>query len=210
MKIRNGFVSNSSSSSFILMLDKIPTSIEEMKKILYGENATYFTTYWNDDAISTDEVAQIVLNSIKNTVQLDINDMVEQVKDEIRTINEYNIDGVKKILEGSDRMDEVNELIDKILIEEQLHDNFRKDFWKVPDRDKKHELREKEYERHYNTLNELSEPIKDIIKEHYLKKYTKENLYFPVTFSDNDGETMSYIEHSGVLDKVSIAYFNHH
>lgn len=34
MKIRSGFVSNSSSSSFIIGCDKVPTSIQEMKELL--------------------------------------------------------------------------------------------------------------------------------------------------------------------------------
>lgn len=34
MKIRNGFVSNSSSSSFILMFDAVPGSVEEMEALM--------------------------------------------------------------------------------------------------------------------------------------------------------------------------------
>lgn len=37
MKIRNGFVSNSSSSSFIVSFDKKPSSAEELREILFGD-----------------------------------------------------------------------------------------------------------------------------------------------------------------------------
>jgi hypothetical protein len=36
MKIRNGFVSNSSSSSFILALPKVPNTVEELSNILFN------------------------------------------------------------------------------------------------------------------------------------------------------------------------------
>jgi hypothetical protein len=53
MKIRNGFVSNSSSSSFLINLSSIPTTMEQLKEMLLGEDAPIFLTLYDNDAFPT-------------------------------------------------------------------------------------------------------------------------------------------------------------
>ena len=64
MKQRNGFVSNSSSSSFVIALDKDPTkmNVEELRKLLFGEQEL-FAKY--DYAFTTQELAETVLKDIQ-------------------------------------------------------------------------------------------------------------------------------------------------
>ena len=88
MKIRTGFVSNSSSSSFIFWFNNIPESKEEVRILLYGENPPRFTTHWDDDAISTEQVASIVFDDIK---RLDV--LILEKLEEKR--NQVNTDGAK-------------------------------------------------------------------------------------------------------------------
>jgi hypothetical protein len=66
MKVRSGFVSNSSSSSFIVSFEKVPKSKEELKKILFGERKEYHYPY-GTEFFSTDEVADIVWKDIKKS-----------------------------------------------------------------------------------------------------------------------------------------------
>jgi hypothetical protein len=63
MKCRSGFVSNSSSSSFIVGFPEIPGSPEGMEKIMFGKPGEI--AYY-EEATTTLEVAKTVFNEIQN------------------------------------------------------------------------------------------------------------------------------------------------
>lgn len=66
MKIRNGFVSNSSSSSFIVAFPNKPKTIDEMANILFGKTDGVFDNEGYDDVRYTYmEIAEEVLSNLK-------------------------------------------------------------------------------------------------------------------------------------------------
>lgn len=67
MKLRQGFVSNSSSSSFIIALKDKPQSAEELQKILFGDSE--ILAYY-DCSMTTSLAAETVLEDIKEPVGL--------------------------------------------------------------------------------------------------------------------------------------------
>lgn len=63
MKTRHGFVSNSSSSSFVVKFPKVPKSVEDVKEMLF-KNQEYYWSPYDNDRWTTEEVANTVWTDI--------------------------------------------------------------------------------------------------------------------------------------------------
>lgn len=82
MKVRNGFVSNSSSSSFIVVLDKKPNDSKELKKVLFGNKETY-KYEWDKKVYKTSDIAEIVFKDLEVSV---LNMTTEELFEEFEDI----------------------------------------------------------------------------------------------------------------------------
>jgi hypothetical protein len=61
MKIRNGFVSNSSSSSFIISLEENPSDHKEVQKLVFGDLEGVFPF---DKYLKTEDISKIIYDEI--------------------------------------------------------------------------------------------------------------------------------------------------
>jgi len=74
MKVRQGFVSNSSSSSFVLAFPKKMNSVQDVKDVLFGgwpEDEQYQALY-HDCSWSIDVVAEAILNALKSQTDREV------------------------------------------------------------------------------------------------------------------------------------------
>jgi len=194
MKIRNGFVSNSSSSSFILKFDQFPTSVEETKVMLYGENPPILTNFW-DDAISTQKVSEILFRDFKDPVTITLNEMISTVREEIDSFNDHNYVEGFCFVEGTEFADEFDNLYAKIKKFEKTSNKYGKDWdWKT----------------HYDKLDEMSKPMLDLVEKSIRVKYNDDDVFCQMEYGDESGQIFAYIEHGGVLDPFTIQRFSHH
>lgn len=195
MKVRNGFVSNSSSSSFILKLDKVPATAEELRVILYGENSPIFTAYSGDDAVSTEQVSKIIFNDINSQNFFGVDGIIDKVKEEIGSFSKYSVDEGRDFVVGTEYLKEFDDLYAGIILEENK--------WATPGN------RNGDWKEHYDNLGKLSEPMFEIVEKAIREKFSTEDTFIEVEYGD-ECAVFAYIEHSGILDKISIQRFSHH
>jgi len=77
MKIRNGFVSNSSSSSFIVGFKRKPKTVAEVKELLFGDEK-YIKQY--DYSLSTQEAAEMVFSDMHGKKPLTKSQMLTEFR----------------------------------------------------------------------------------------------------------------------------------
>jgi len=92
MKTRTGFVSNSSSSSFIVFLNHKPNDYKELKEMLFNPTEEYIELY--ESTASTEDIAKKIFDYIKDKKDLKEILKIEKVHDMVLKCREiYENDG---------------------------------------------------------------------------------------------------------------------
>ena len=215
MKIRNGFVSNSSSSSFILYFKEKPKNEEELKHLIFDENNIKNSIVggeeYNGLVFPIDMITNTVFNDIDYESNITVDNFLEKFKDDLYP-SEYNIYEIKTLFENLDikyNFDEIEIELEKIGREK--HDERYELIRNI------NNYTEEEYDNRFNKFYEkYDSKIEKIADEIYgvflpiFKEKCKDNIFYEVEYSDNDGEYFSFIEHSGVLDRITLMKINKH
>ncbi len=81
MKIRNAFISNSSSSSFILALDKFPQDITELQQLLFDNLEPIY--YYNDEEFSISNISEYLFTNLNWNLDDIHNNLQEHITSEV-------------------------------------------------------------------------------------------------------------------------------
>jgi len=202
MKIRNGFVSNSSSSSFILKLPHYPTSYQDMKKMLLGDEDPMVLTYYDDEAFPTRRIIEIIYNDVIDELGQNRNNSIESISGEEFSISEYSLDEYDSKITSSNK-EEYNKL-------KRRYKMVARDITNAYGEQKNDEsskgLINSLYEEEEEIGNKMGELIIKSIKEQSLNT----DIFLTLSYSDNNGSLMSFIEHSDILNPITMSKISHH
>jgi len=181
MKIRNGFVSNSSASSFVVALNKKPSSVKELKQILFGDDEKYSYPFedqnhadYEDEIWGTMNVASIVFNDMKKKATK--KEIFEVIRNGwFNDYPEFDYYAYSAIKEEEKDPEKALKLQQEFI--------------------KKLEL-------------ETDKAAKKIM-DRFLETHS-EKVFYIVSYSDNDGELMCAMEHGNLFNRVPHLTISYH
>ncbi len=183
MKVRTGFVSNSSSSSFVVAFPHKPKDIEDLKKMLFGKNEWHYAGFYaryqgyEDEEVPVFPIAEKVFHKIKK----------EATREEIiDSIASGWFDAYMDILPGhADYYDDPE-------YKSLKYDNEE-------DMSKRMAI----YDKYEKINRKRAEDIANLFIE-----ANKDKFIVVMSFSDKNGETVE--EHSGIFNRLEHIRTSYH
>lgn len=193
MKTRNGFVSNSSSSSFIVILPHEPKSREELHKMLFTDYQEAIEIY--DRTASTDAMSKEIWNDMSSEESIPTKEQFDLLFKNLYYCHAMEMD--------DDYLGCRDELSDDVFVDKELYYKYldlcrkRDELWQA------YNLPE------YKEIEEVENKIFEADYEAFMNKY-KDNFVRILEYSDNEGELGVVMEHGDIFRNVkSIKISNH-
>jgi hypothetical protein len=198
MKTRTGFVSNSSSSSFIVGFEKKPKTIRELQTLMFGDMPDNTNVLCYDYAMDVKTIATTVFNDLKGKKTI----TKAKLREEIRC---GYFDGRPSYDFNQEESDRMNEEYRRLfpaaykLEREDIEDKDALAFLAKIDAQRRKEW--KEYDEACNKATD------EYMEKKVLPKF-KGMKVFVLNYGDEDGQAL--MEHGDIFNNISYIRISHH
>lgn len=212
MKTRNGFVSNSSSSSFIVMFPEQPKSEQDVRDMLFPRFKKDITIY--DMTMSADEAANIVWSDI----QSDDSKMTKKaIKEQFESLYYHYLFSITREnscychLFNNEYYTDVILQDKEILKELEVVYEKEQNIWRTST-NMSEEERIKQREEIFKLREEYDKLEKRAFEVDFKKFLDKNKGKFIriLHYSDNDSQVGAIMEHAGIFNNLEHIRISHH
>lgn len=185
MKIRQGFVSNSSSSSFIVCFPRVPKDLMDVQEMMFGRDGGAVTAGFDDGSYSATDVAGTVWRDIEQSEPL----TKEQIAEAMGSYFDGNLD-----------MEQAPE-----------YPHIPGSLYRKYDGDYRAMEKDPEYLR-YKDLQEQWRKDFEAWQKRAAEKFVNEHkgVYYQFEYSDNDGAYYATLEHGNTFENLPYIRVSHH
>lgn len=202
MKIRTSFVSNSSSSSFIVRFPEKPTSIKKLMAMMFpGKKGDELIVRY-DHVMSVRQICKRVFSDIKKIKKATKFDLLELFSDYV-TRNGYYYPNVSNYNTDASLSEYIALNQESYELREQQ--NFIRT---LPSPEKENKMLEniEESKKLYKKMKEVELAIAEKKTEHFLQN--KNGHIYILSYADEDGEAL--LEHGDIFENVDSVTISQH
>jgi hypothetical protein len=207
MKIRTSFVSNSSSSSFVVIFPKRPETIEELFNIMFKDRSKQEVVRYYDSSTTLLEIIKNVFLQLKGESASS-----EEISDTIKYNCEYLGGGVEhqddsEIESYKKEVSYLNELYDEIQYPEYSKSNYCRKIVGVSKLNDNviNKILMCEHHIIWNKRDKIIKKIADIETKKFTKDITNDSFIAIFEFGD-DSALGVVCEHGGIFDYSDLPY----
>lgn len=234
MKLRSGFVSNSSSSLFLIIFPRMPTSVEDVIEMLFGKDAKgsdeIECIYHEDIKYSLFTIAEAVYHDILRFVDLateekDFKRYCHEIYPDLLELKELDREfpdlpdddqskeALDKYYEDERKFSEKQKMRERALVGVTNEDLQKKKLYKDDKAAKG--MTKQQIDRHNECIErDIEDRWKRVDKrnDEYLEVWIKKNpgVVVFLNYGDEGGTLEAHLEHAGVFKRLPHFRFSHH